>query len=419
MNEISQLSVNVPRERSRLRIIHLEDDDNDAELVRRLLQTEGFQADIVRVQNQHEFEQALADGGHDLILSDHTVPGYNGKTALTTIRAKCASMPFIFVSGTLGEEAAIESLREGATDYVLKHRLDRLGPAVRRALREREEQMKRMHAEENLRRSARELEKINNDLLRRNQEIQSFYHTLSHELKTPLTSAREFISIVLEGLAGPLAPKQLEYLRIAKESCNQLRLLLNDLLDTTRLETGKLRIEPKATSLEALIHDVVSMLSPAVTSKRIYLSTRIQPGLPTVEIDESRIRQVLINLLNNALKYTPPEGRIALEVTEAPERPDWLRISVSDSGSGIPADQIDRIFDRLYQVTMDRVPLEQGMGLGLYISKQLVELHGGRIWVESEWGKGSTFTFEIPRNDTVQILASQCRHSVAELKAAA
>lgn len=413
MSETNQLSANRGNECSQLRIVHLEDDDNDAELVRRLLAAEGFHAQIMRVQNQHQFEQTIAEASHDLILSDHTVPGYNGKAALTTTRAKSPNTPFIFVSGTLGEEAAIESLREGATDYVLKHRLDRLGPAVRRALREREEQLKRMHAEENLRKSARELEKINNDLLRRNQEIQSFYHTLSHELKTPLTSAREFISIVLEGLAGPLSQKQLEYLRIAKESCNQLRLLLNDLLDTTRLETGKLRIEPKATSLEALIHDVVSMLSPAVTSKRIYLSTRIQPGLPRVEIDESRIRQVLINLLNNALKYTPAGGRIALEVTESSERPDCLRISVSDSGRGIPADQIDRVFDRLYQVKMDGLPLEQGMGLGLYISKQLVELHGGRIWVESAWEKGSTFTFEIPRNETVQLLASQCWQSAA------
>lgn len=402
---------------SPLRIVHLEDDDNDAELVRRLLEAEGFRAEIIRAQNQCEFEQAIADRGHDLILSDHTVPGYNGKAALTTTRAKCPSTPFIFVSGTLGEEAAIESLRDGATDYVLKNRLDRLGPAVRRALREREEQTKRIQAEEDLRESARELEKINDDLRRRNEEVQSFYHTLSHELKTPLTSAREFISIVLEGLAGPLSPKQLEYLRIAKESCNQLRVLLNDLLDTTRLETGKLRIEPKATSLEALIHDVISMLSPAVTSKRIYLSTRIQPSLPAVEIDESRIRQVLINLLINALKYTPAAGKIALEVAESSEHPDCLRISVSDTGRGIPADQIDRVFDRLYQVKMDGLPLEPGMGLGLYISKQLVELHGGRIWVESEWGKGSTFTFEIPRNETVHMLAS--RDSVGELKLAA
>ena len=404
---------------SRLRIVHLEDNDNDAELVRYLLKSEGFKAEITRAKDQCEFEQALAQCSHDAILSDFSLPGFDGKAALKATLAKCPNTPFIFVSGTLGEEAAIESLRDGATDYVLKHRLDRLGPAVRRALREREEQTKRIQAEEDLRKSARELEKINDDLLRRNQEIQSFYHTLSHELKTPLTSAREFISIVLEGLAGPLSPKQLEYLRIAKESCNQLRLLLNDLLDTTRLETGKLRIEPKATSLEGLIHDVVSMLSPAVTSKKIYLSTRIQPGLQPVEIDESRIRQVLINLLTNALKYTPAGGKIALEVTGSSDRPDYVCISVSDTGRGIPADQIDRIFDRLYQVKMEGLPLEQGMGLGLYICKQLIELHGGRIWVESEWGKGSTFTFEIPRNETVQTVASHAGDSAADLKAAA
>src|SRR5205814_3904381 len=120
----------------------------------------------------------------------------------------------------------------------------------------------RKQSEERMQRIQAQLERTNKDLLRKNEEIQSFYHTLSHELKTPLTSAREFISIVMDGLAGPLTETQFEYLRIAKESCNQLRVCLNDLLDTTRLETGKLRIELKPLALGNLVQQVMTMMGP-------------------------------------------------------------------------------------------------------------------------------------------------------------
>src|SRR5207248_1411600 len=154
------------------------------------------------------------------------------------------------------------------------------------------------------------LESTNKDLLRKNEEIQNFYHTLSHELKTPLTSAREFISIVMDGLAGKVNETQLEYLGIAKESCNQLRVFLNDLMDTTRLETGKLRMERKSVALGSLVQQIVRMMNPVAAAKRIRLSETVQPRLPTVLIDEHRITQVITNLLNNALKFTPEGGKI-------------------------------------------------------------------------------------------------------------
>ena len=157
----------------------------------------------------------------------------------------------------------------------------------------------------------------NRDLMRRNQEIQSFYHTLSHELKTPLTAAREFIAILLDGLAGPLAAKQRDYLGIAHSSCEQMRLCLDDLLDATRLETGKMTLEFKATSIAALAREAVRTTELRARAKGIALELEMQPDLPAIEVDEHRITQVISNLLNNAVKYTPAGGRICVQVSEA------------------------------------------------------------------------------------------------------
>ena len=187
----------------------------------------------------------------------------------------------------------------------------------------------RKRAEEQLKASFKEVGDLNT-------EIQNFYHTLSHELKTPLTSAREFVSIVMDGLAGPLNETQLEYLGIAKESCDQLRLYINDLLDVTRLETGKMSIEFQALPLAALVERVVEMLAPAAAGKGVSLSCDCQPDLPAVPIDKQRILQVLTNLTTNAIKFTPAGGHIRLSLSEAPADPECLQVDVRDTGGAFP-----------------------------------------------------------------------------------
>jgi PAS domain S-box-containing protein len=254
----------------------------------------------------------------------------------------------------------------------------------------------RMRAEEEMRRIQSQLERTNQDLLCKNEEIQNFYHTLSHELKTPLTSAREFISIVMDGLAGPLTDTQHEYLGIARESCNQLRVCINDLLDATRLETGKLSLEQRPEALPAIVQRVVSTLQPAARGKNIELTLEAQSDLAPVLADASRLAQVVTNLLNNALKFTPEGGRISVQVGESLDSTAYAEVTIKDTGCGIPHEQLDRIFDRLYQVKTGDSSTEQGVGLGLYICRELVRLHGGDIAVESNLGAGSTFSFTVP-----------------------
>jgi signal transduction histidine kinase/FixJ family two-component response regulator len=256
----------------------------------------------------------------------------------------------------------------------------------------------RKHIESRMRRTQARLRQINQDLKRRNREIQNFYHTLSHELKTPLTSAREFICIVRDGLSGPVNQTQLAYLETAMQSCDQLTACINDLLDATRLETGKLVLELKPGSAGALVQKVVGALRPQAAVRQIQLAYDIQPDLPEIPLDQHRLTQVISNLVTNAIKYTPPGGRVQIRVTDDPERPELLRIAVSDTGCGIAASEQERIFDRLYQVKSGDAATEQGVGLGLYLCRELVELHGGTIWVESTPGNGSTFTFVLPKS---------------------
>jgi two-component system sensor histidine kinase/response regulator len=389
---------------SSLRILHLEDDLDHADLIRRKLSKDMPGCEVRLVQNEEQFSKALESSDWSLILADYCMPSSHGLDALALARQLCPSTPFLFLSGMMGEERAVESLKAGATDYILKDRPARLVPAIRRALELAEARERREQDEEQMRRIQAELEKTNEDLRRRNEEIQNFYHTLSHELKTPLTSAKEFISIVMDGLAGPLNETQLEYLGIAKEGCDQLGICMNDLLDATRLDTGKLRLEFKPAALEVLVQRAVTAFGPAAARKQISLRMEVQPGLPKVPLDEHRIGQVISNLVSNALKYTSAGGEIVIQAGLACSSSELLQVSVSDTGCGIPREDQERVFERLYQVKAGDAATGQGVGLGLYLCRELVQLHGGRIWVESAPGKGSVFCFVLP--STQELLRS-------------
>jgi signal transduction histidine kinase len=241
-----------------------------------------------------------------------------------------------------------------------------------------------------------DLQASNQKLVRRNEEIQYFYHSLSHELKTPLTSAREFVSIVAEGLAGDVNETQAEYLAIAHDNCSHLAIYINDLLDMTRLDTGKMGLSCEPVALSKLIGRVQTMMQAEASKKKIQLSAELDTRIQDMMVDKSRIMQVLVNLYNNALKFTPAGGSIIARLYRDPLRPDWVELSVTDTGCGIPEDQTEYLFRRYYQVNPADSRHAEGFGLGLYLCKALMKLHGGSIKVESSPGKGSTFTLSLP-----------------------
>jgi len=329
----------------------------------------------------------------DCLLIDYTLPDLSGTSMFRTLESLLEDLvpPAIILTADGGEEAATAAIRAGATDFLPKHSVssESISRAIRNAV-----------AKGRLKRSiefrSRELERANEELKSKNDEIQRFYHTISHEVKTPLAAAREFIAIVYDGIVGPVTEKQTEMLTHALDSCDQITLHFNDLVEMTRLDAQKISMKKKIGSIDNVVARSLAAVSSAIEGKRLNFEQNIESPLPCVLIDSNRVVQVLSNLLGNAIKYTEPQGKIMLSINHD-VTDGYLDISVEDSGCGIGSSDMPHIFDRLYQVKDGGDEnMGAGLGLGLSIAKEIVALHGGDISVQSQLGEGSTFTFRLP-----------------------
>lgn len=223
---------------------------------------------------------------------------------------------------------------------------------------------------------------------------------VSHELRTPMAVIHQFATILADGLAGQTTRDQQRYLEIILANVSQLEAMINDLLEAVRSKTGKLVIEPEVIALEALVSEVIRSFVHAAEVHQLTLRTEIAPGLPSVWADPRRVRQILGNLIDNAIKFTPANGRITVRAALADTEVGFVRVSVADTGIGIAAEQQSKVFDRLYQVEGSNHLSRKGLGLGLHIGKELVGLHGGHIWLESAPGQGTTVHFTLPIRPT-------------------
>ena len=225
---------------------------------------------------------------------------------------------------------------------------------------------------------------------------EQFMSHVSHELRSPVTAIYQFVTILLDRLAGNLTPEQEEYLGIMHRNVHQLRNMISDLLEVTRAQTGKLSIDSRRTAVAEVVQESLQGVGASAAAKHITITSDVRLEVPDVLADPRRLQQILTNLLVNAVKFTRDGGKIAIRVRPDPDSFDDVRFSVEDTGCGIAARDRERVFEHLYQ-TDQRVDLSRkGLGLGLYICKQLVTLQGGKIWVESELGHGSTFHFTLP-----------------------
>jgi len=230
----------------------------------------------------------------------------------------------------------------------------------------------------------KEAERLKNELI----------STVSHELRTPLATMKEFVSIVSDGIAGPVTGDQKEYLNIIMSNMNRLSRMINDLLDISKLEAGRMELKKRLVDPTLLIKDQLASFRPEAENKKIALSAALPEKLPQLYSDPDRIAQVLVNLIGNALKFTPEAGSVTVEAEELDE---CIQIQVKDSGVGIAKENFSKLFDRFQQIDRKPGPGAKGTGLGLAISKSIVELHKGKIWVESEVGTGSRFIFTLPK----------------------
>jgi signal transduction histidine kinase/CheY-like chemotaxis protein len=224
-----------------------------------------------------------------------------------------------------------------------------------------------------------------------------FVSNVSHELRTPLTCIKGYSELLLGKAVGPLNDQQLYFLKIIQNSSDRLTTLINDLLDISRIESGRFRLETRPVQMERVLHGVAEMIRPQCDKKKLRLNLNIEPNVGWVLGDESRLTQVITNLVSNACRYTPEGGNITLALSN----PDsTVRVDVKDTGIGIAPEDQAKVFQRFYRVNDPAVQEVAGTGLGLPISKLLVEMHGGRMWLESEVGTGSVFTFILPLYDS-------------------
>jgi signal transduction histidine kinase len=215
---------------------------------------------------------------------------------------------------------------------------------------------------------------------------------MSHELRTPLNAIIGFSQVLREGMFGDVNEKQSEYLDDILTSANHLLELINDVLDLSKVEAGQIELETAPFSLQAALERGVVTIRERAMEEGVHIELATHPGVEFVVGDERRVRQVIFNLLSNAVKFTPAGGSVDVSALQANGE---VRVEVADTGPGIAPEDQERIFEE-FQQTEAGAAQREGTGLGLALSKRLVELHGGRIWVESELGEGSTFVFTLP-----------------------
>ncbi len=229
--------------------------------------------------------------------------------------------------------------------------------------------------------------------LKRLDEMKSnFVSNVSHELRTPLTSISGFVSLLLAGRAGPLAQNQSRYLEVVKEQAGNLTEMIEDLLDLPRLQAGGRRLQTAACYIRELIGAAVTQVEKAALAGDVEIRINLRGDLPPVNADSARLTQVLNNIIENAVKFTPAGGMVEVAALDGGSA---LQVQVSDTGAGITPAALPHIFDRFFQAHATESE-QAGFGLGLAISREIVELHGGRIWAESDPGRGSTFYFTVP-----------------------
>jgi signal transduction histidine kinase len=375
-----------------LRFLLLEDNPLDAEVIQLTLTSGGIEHTLLRIETRAAFTTALEMERFDLILADYALPGFDGIAALEIARTMTPEIPFIFVSGSLGEELAIESLKQGATDYVLKQRLGRLAPCVQRALREAQEHhaLKQAQAE---REQLLQREQAARALAEEaNRSKDDFLAILSHELRTPLCPILGWVKLLRTGTLN--ADQTAKALATIEHNTHLQSELIEDLLDISRIAQGRLPLNIGIVNLLATIEAAVEMVKMAATSKSIQMNVHLAPEVSLVLGDVTRLQQVVWNLLSNAIKFTPSGGQVNLKLEQVDSH---AQITVSDTGIGIAPDFLPYVFDSFRQADSSTTRRFGGLGIGLAIVRYLVELHDGTIAVTSP-GKdlGATFTVKLP-----------------------
>lgn len=371
-----------------INLLLVEDNPDEVTLIKeQLLCVKDINFNMFSVGRLDQALARLAEGDVDLVMLDLTLPDSRGPDTFTKIYRRFPDVPIIVLTSTEDETLAVRLVQEGAQDYIVKGQvgISVLAHAIRYAI---ERHQARLSSHDALKR-LREL----------NESKSQFVAEVSHEIRTPLAIMREFASLVRDETVGPLNAKQKQCLDAVLRNSDRLTELINQILDLARIEAGKMTLRKTKVDLMALLIKFRNDFIPICQSKDQSLILDVPDNLPTVHCDVLSVQQILTNLLGNAQKFTPKGGVIHLR---AREENRFLRVDIEDNGPGIPKDAQEKIFEAFVQIDRQDGPGAKGTGLGLKITKSLVEFNGGCISVESTPGKGSCFSFTIPLYDKEQ-----------------
>ncbi len=370
---------------NQVKVLVVDDSKPDAILLAKELQRAGYSVVTKRVDTPEDMERALASEKWDVILCDYIMPHFSGPLALELLHNKGLDIPIIIVSGQVGEDAAVEAMKLGANDYVMKTNLKRLGPVVEREIAEAIGRRQRRKAEEELKAKEEELR-----VARKIDAIKDeFIGLISHELKTPLTVIIGAANVAIS--AGVSQGEAREMMEEVARSAEALSAMVDNLLELSRYQSNRLNLQAKQINVDPIIHSVVNKLNNK--SSIHHLAVELSHDLPLVSVDSIRIERVLYNLIENAIKYSPKGGKVRVS---GRRQNGQLIVGVSDQGIGIKTEDQSKLFQSFQRLEVQNKYNISGVGLGLRVCQIIVEAHGGRIWVESTPGVGSTFYFALP-----------------------
>jgi signal transduction histidine kinase len=376
-------------------VLLIEDNPGDADLVRLRLVEGKSAVDVNCVHRLSDGLASLREKSPAVILLDLNLPDSQGAETFRKVLEMAPDVPVVILSGQEDEALAIKALHQGVQDYLVKGAISSSG--LDRAMRYAVERQALLRSLEMSRKQQLEF---------KNQ----FLSHVSHELRTPLTAIHQYVNILLDGLAGEVQVEQRDHLKTILRSVNQLGAMVRDLLEASRAESGKIRLSPRCVAAADLIHSAAAMMKATASEKGVGLEVGVDTTLPVLYADPDRVLEILINLIENAVKFTPPGGAVTIQGCAAAADTDFAYFSVTDTGCGIAAEAKALIFERLYQDPNAVDSSRKGLGLGLFIAKELVTLHGGRIWFASEPGEGTTFSFTLPLYSLAKLLFPVVTH---------
>jgi signal transduction histidine kinase/uncharacterized protein (DUF302 family) len=388
-------------------LLAIDDDPDNRAFLTKAVSKQGFE--VLAAATAGQARQQLDGRRPALILLDVQMPQESGLMLLPQMLREYPEAVVVMMTAYGSEQVAAEALRGGADDYIAKpidlqrlrelltrnlekQRLRAERQSLIRRLKDSNRYLMRQHAA--LRRADEEILQVNRQLEQSNRYKSEFLANMSHELRTPLNAILGFSEILLDTTMNLTPGERIEFLRNIHGSGQHLLGLINDILDLAKIEAGKMELHLEVVDVAHALHEVTSILEPMARQQGLKL---VSEGIATaslIQADHSKLKQVLYNLLSNAVKFTQAPGTVTLTVQDSPEQ---LLIAVRDTGIGIKPQDLPKLFREFEQLDGSYTRRYQGTGLGLALCRRFVEMHGGRIWAESEFGQGSTFTFTLPR----------------------